>query len=227
MAKKSLPRVHAPFAEARCLRCHDAHGTELDGTLKAAVPALCEECHATEGKALAAKHGGMGVEQANCTSCHAPHASSGAALGHDVVHGPYASGDCAACHEGSRPSTIRTEKELCLGCHTDVEEIVRGGSMHAPLAGDKPCTACHAPHAAPEKGLLLAKEENLCARCHRDLVERSRTAKHTHPVVGPSACLACHDAHQGIGKGGRDEVCGSCHRFAEHTMHPIGKDVEL
>ena len=36
--------------------------------------------------------------------------------------------------------------KLCLGCHTDFEELVKQASVHTPVKGGQ-CVSCHSPHA--------------------------------------------------------------------------------
>jgi hypothetical protein len=88
-------------------------------------------------------------------------------------------------------------RAACLDCHSDIEEIRRGGK-HAGIG----CEACHGPlagHATemnPEKPTLPDPRET-CLRCHA-----ARPSKpHGFPQVDveehapAGACTDCHVAH--------------------------------
>ncbi|MBK9516408.1 MAG: cytochrome c3 family protein [Anaeromyxobacter sp.] len=76
-----------------------------------------------------------------------------------VVHGPYEQGACDTCHaraDRDDPGPARVAKETCLACHDEfggkAPVRVGKGKSH-PIKGE--CTACHNPHNARKKKLLL------------------------------------------------------------------------
>lgn len=138
------------------------------------------------------------------------------------VHGPYGAGRCDKCHAVTASKPFRTAagkaiepagigpartnigprlaaplKELCLSCHSEKAYAVaeaQGLWMHGPVANGW-CVACHNPHRAARKYMLLGKSNvDLCTGCHR-APELLRTAAHRKE---PEAdCLTCHNPHQG------------------------------
>jgi predicted CXXCH cytochrome family protein len=197
-------------------------------SLAKAVPALCADCHDTQPAAVRPLHKGFPVDEADCASCHAPHASDGRGLPHAVSHGPYASGDCAGCHVGSTPKLVSPQRTLCLDCHPGLAEDLKMGVEHAPLLEDDSCTACHSPHTAPHTALLPRSEAQVCGSCHEMNAEQIRTAEHVHPAVGTSTCTVCHDPHLAApdrnAPDEKPEVCLNCHSYTQHTDHPMGAD---
>ncbi|MFH1278503.1 MAG: cytochrome c3 family protein [Candidatus Eisenbacteria bacterium] len=119
------------------------------------------------------------------------------------------------------------EDRVCYQCHDGIQAVVREGKAHGPV-GDGKCTACHEPHTAPEKNLLAADQQTVCAGCHGDLVLASVKAKYHHPETGIGACTTCHDPHaDALGPVGQEgDICGRCHGFGDHTMHPVGPEVK-
>jgi len=78
----------------------------------------------------------------------------GAALS---THGPFASGDCAVCHEPDGKRVGRARKpvaEVCLGCHRDLSSAAGAAKAGHPLPVTS-CTDCHNPHNSLRKSLLL------------------------------------------------------------------------
>jgi predicted CXXCH cytochrome family protein len=105
---------------------------------------------------------------------------------------------------------------LCAACHANVAEATTAGkSKHEPAAaGD--CTACHNPHRAALKGLLLAKSRDLCLGCHSQL----KSDMDGGQVHSPAArdCLRCHQPHASgeamlLAKPART-LCAECHNTA-------------
>ncbi len=131
------------------------------------------------------------------------------------AHGPYAADRCEACHVTSGGKLIRgedgsistskrvvnqrlaySEKELCLGCHSDKRAAAareRDLWQHGPAA-NKICTACHNPHASTRRFMLRKEtDEQLCGQCHSaDSFHRGQA--HTAAVSG---CTDCHNPHMG------------------------------
>ena len=108
------------------------------------------------------------------------------------LHGPYAAGWCAACHNQSnsqgfrggenqsikgttlglgqpRSRLVMQKSELCISCHEDKRPAIArkaGLWQHGPVATGM-CTACHDPHKSPTRYMLKAKTtEALCTACH-------------------------------------------------------------
>ncbi|HEX9398991.1 MAG TPA: cytochrome c3 family protein [Anaeromyxobacter sp.] len=133
-----------------------------------------------------------------CTGCHAPVVQG------SVRHGALDKHDCTACHRAmtseagkcrsrtaSKWSLVRTEPELCYGCHARKDEqksvhtVIRQGS----------CLACHAAHSSNYAGLISQPREKICFECHD--ADSLSTKPVKHAPVAEGKCLDCHDAHGG------------------------------
>jgi len=150
--------------------------------------------------AAAAEHPPVaGLKKADCGSCH------DAVSSHRVMHGPVASGDCAACHivdntPGRRRIAIKNAAPngdttaLCVSCHEDNAERLKQAHRHAPVAAGK-STACHDPHGS-EFRYQLADEGNR-ASCHRagnpiaNATVPDTGSKRPCPVA-KQQCTTCH-----------------------------------
>jgi predicted CXXCH cytochrome family protein len=166
---------HPPFAQGRCGACHDTGGPN---PVKTVLPGkdLCLSCHAgitQQLKKTGSSHAPVTAGQ--CTVCHQPHGSEAKGLLQD------------------------REREVCLGCHTKVEERWETSrSVHPEKAGEGRCTICHTPHAADQPRLVAGEPLKVCAACH------AGHASMAHPmgagIVDPRTqrtltCLSCHDVH--------------------------------
>ncbi len=139
-----------------------------------------------------------GTEPERCTGCHAPITRG------RVVHGALQKHPCTSCHRAapaeagkcrsrtaSKWGLIRTEPELCYGCHARkdqqkaVHTVIRQGS----------CLSCHAAHSSDFAGLVSQPREQICFDCHE--VEPLLTKAVRHAPVAEGRCLECHDAHGG------------------------------
>ena len=133
-----------------------------------------------------------------CIGCHAPLTQAA------VVHGALQKHDCGACHRAvpteagkcrsrtaSKWALIRTEPELCYGCHArkdqskSIHTVIRQGS----------CLSCHAPHSSNFPGLITQPRERICFECHEPDTLSLKPVKHA--PVQEGRCLDCHDAHGG------------------------------
>jgi predicted CXXCH cytochrome family protein len=133
-----------------------------------------------------------------CTGCHAPLVQGA------VVHGAIEKHACTACHRAvtaeagkcrsqtaSKWALVRTEPELCYGCHArkdqqkSVHTVIRQGS----------CLSCHAAHSSGFAGLITQPREKVCFECHDADTLATKPVKHA--PVSEGRCLDCHDAHGG------------------------------
>jgi len=154
---------------------------------------------------------------AACTNCHAD------ILARRVMHGPAASGDCAACHivtssAGTRRiglkgnASSRDTAALCVACHTDTADRLKQAHRHAPVASGN-CSACHDPHGSAYRFQLPADGNQTCMKCHEDIAQ-ALAQTHVHgPAV--NACVICHDAHAAAHpaqlKAAGNDMCVACH----------------
>jgi len=159
---------HGPFADGKCIECHQPHGTENRNFLRGRQARLCYRCHAdAEGMTEDAKYVHFPVAKGECLSCHEPHQS-------DLEY------------HLKRDSIT----ELCLGCHD--KKLLAHQYMHDPVeSGD--CNACHTPHVSQVKGLLYAAGKELCLTCH-EVRKEEFESRYVHEPVSKD-CGLCHDPH--------------------------------
>ncbi len=205
---------HEPFAEGNCAACHDSHGEPV--VADALIADLCATCHKVD---LVSLHGGFPVEGTKCTTCHDPHASEKPGLVNEIAHAPFASGDCAVCHDKVGPdgSAMASTASLCAGCHTESGVFQTFSTTHVPVEkGD--CVSCHDPHAARAAGLLRDDVTVVCTECHDGIL----TGGGGHRPVDEGDCLACHLPHGGSASGllirPGEALCFECHTSLKERL---------
>jgi predicted CXXCH cytochrome family protein len=225
---------HAP-ARSDCLSCHAPHASETAASLLVGEePGICVDCHDVTGAAFSERHRGYPVERGRCTTCHAPHGSDSAALLWDNVHAPVANRQCNQCHVAADAAdplvTKRAGMDLCAGCHSsDVNDALTAARPHWPVVSGDACGTCHDPHASPRPALLSAEMGALCSDCHQDVARRLETSHSKHQPVADGDCATCHEPHGSdrellLVADTQTELCGSCHDWTAHSMHPIGSE---
>jgi len=211
--------VHGAVKQGQCLGCHDPHASDNPKQLLRTGNALCLECHDAKraGKPGAAatlidlgkKDVHPALEAAECTECHAPHASPWAkqlrkALptlcydcherkdGDPRVHGAVTLGRCDGCHDphsSANDKLLREAKpaDLCFRCHAD--DVTGRKHLHTPVAMGE-CLLCHKPHGSANADNLEKPVPDLCVGCHNGILD----GKNVHPAVTRLGCTACHSA---------------------------------
>lgn len=190
--------LHMPFEDGDCSMCHEDGGTTA---LNAPASEPCLTCHSQydSGADSTGHHpGAIGGSEADCTSCHSPHAGTTHAL--------------------LRQGTRRT----CEACHADVvETFTEERFSHTLDLEGAGCTGCHATHQGESPGLLAnGGGMDTCNACHQD------HAIFSHPmgegVADPSRpgrdmdCISCHANHGSrwdgflVADANRD-LCLRCH----------------
>jgi predicted CXXCH cytochrome family protein len=119
------------------------------------------------------------------------------------VHGPYAQGDCGACHSGEiTEAVVALNDTQCLSCHSSGMHAERWD--HAPAALGL-CSLCHVAHVSSQPGLQSQPQPELCVSCHAD--HTLMTSVEAHRDLRNQGCTACHDPHRGselaLGSGAR------------------------
>src|SRR5262245_23799233 len=76
------------------------------------------------------------------------------------LHGPFASGACAMCHQ-PHVSTLtnllrEADPQQCLGCHEWTPKTICSGQR---MGVAQRCLACHEPHAANEEYMLKPRSQ--------------------------------------------------------------------
>ena len=244
---------HNPV-EKGCVNCHDPHASAKGKyLLKDDLIALCLSCHKTDRPNFSKQHMNYSVEKSDCSSCHDAHGSDKAGILFDNVHAPVANKACTQCHEASTsPDALKTKKtgfELCRGCHTNMmNDTFNKNRIHWPLVDKVGCLNCHAPHASPQKKLLMGDMKSVCGKCHIDTVtlqeklaekekQENAAAKGkaikgalTHNPIQEGSCDACHASHASdtdflLKQPAVIKLCENCHDWSKHTTHPMGEKI--
>jgi predicted CXXCH cytochrome family protein len=188
---------HDPFARGECTSCHVTKGAPA---LVAKGRDLCFKCHAPAAQWLTQKHVHPPLQtQAECLSCHEPHAASG-------LHLVRQNGD-----------------GLCYSCHD--RKKFEGKVVHGAL--EQGCTTCHSPHASDNAKLTLTPVSTLCQQCHDDLSKHfHKVSGVKDPRTGEElTCVGCHRPHVSefdhlLTGDPKRELCIQCH---DPNMEPTPK----
>lgn len=223
---------HRPVQEDGCATCHDPHASKTgDALLKKSMQDLCTGCHKADTASFTKKHMDYPVAEAACTSCHNPHGSNQPGMLHDDVHPPVAKRNCAQCHDppsSRRGVTVKKSGvELCKTCHSkEVKKLTAKSRVHWALLDAKACLNCHNPHASSGDKLVDKNQGRVCATCHPDTIARYERSPAKHKPVA-NDCAKCHDPHASDGalllkQADVNKLCGTCHKWQQHSSHPIG-----
>jgi predicted CXXCH cytochrome family protein len=214
--------------------CHNPHGSGVPNDVVQTIGDSCRSCHPVGAPGFADAHAKYSMEQSSCVSCHNPHSfDRGKALLGKNQHTPFAARRCNVCHQGgagSRPSLIKPQKELCLGCHPASSIMPAKNAAGAPMVQHGPvtqglCTTCHNPHATDHPNHLKAKLDQTCFVCHGK-VEEATLSLHEHAPVATGNCLLCHEGHTSpeahLLNRPPIQLCESCHTTQGRFSHPVG-----
>jgi cytochrome b subunit of formate dehydrogenase len=237
-----------------CTTCHGTHGVkprqdEQSPTYRAAVPALCGECHREGGKA------GEAAELSE-TSALADYSKSVHGRGLSEK-GLLPSAICIDCHTShmvlkhTDPRSTVSKKNIpatCAGCHRGIyKEYVK--SIHYSPEGKNveklpSCTDCHHSHKITnvERDQFMTEVTFQCGSCHEELGKTYLQTMHGKAYqlgyLQAAKCSDCHGAHEILGidnpessVGMRNIVstCKQCHadasvRFTGYLTHATHHD---
>jgi predicted CXXCH cytochrome family protein len=189
--------LHRPFAQQKCVTCHNGLGSKHPLGLKDEGTATCLSCHPSTAEDFQKinSHVGAGVF---CVSCHSPHAS-------DQSHLKKAK-----------------EAKICFSCHEDTQEDVKDkkNDHKHPLVKEGKCSPCHRPHGSNFRLFFGDEELLVCTACHQ------RHAKFTHPIgadaidprsKGEITCITCHNLmgspyNFSLRADRKKQLCIQCHK---------------
>ena len=224
LAQLQKPVTHAAV-DAGCSICHTTHKSASpeapEGAfhLSQAQPGLCLVCHDASDDSFQKAHAAQPVAASNCTLCHNPHGSDTPKLINNTIHAAMQMG-CETCHGAPQDGKIvlheGARRELCLGCHTDVEtEATQAQVVHVPLKEKAGCVACHNPHATASPRLLKSGPVRTCLVCHSSLAEARANQNHLHKPAFQVGCTVCHQGHAGqrarLLRADTNNLCLECH----------------
>ena len=112
-----------------------------------------------------------GIRVKTCLECHAEKAEE---LSQPVVHTPFGSRECEACHERHGLANMlmlkNSSNDLCFECHEQLKKVTESASVHPAFTQDK-CWSCHDPHSSMRAKLLKATvPKGLCKRSPKSKV---------------------------------------------------------
>ncbi len=215
--RKKLAAKHQVknVASLDCLSCHDPHGGQGRGLLRAYKhqpyakgncqschrdlkegPAMCFRCHEETRKDFYHQHNHLlgGYENNACLICHSPHVGGNQALLRD------------------KP------RRLCQKCHAETAQQ-RAETLYVHPKW-KDCLACHLAHGSDSPSMLNGDGNTACVRCHET------QGKFTHPVGKevrdprngqPITCVTCHNPmgtnfKYNLRLSGEASLCLECHK---------------
>lgn len=194
--------------------------------------ATCAQCHADKSKGKYV-HSAIAM---GCTTCHSVTSAKGVTLvslvsppnqlcftcheksSDRVLHGPYAEGECVACHDphtSNYPDQLLTDRQdLCLGCHARerLKENRRQGTVTTPwgvtltltqmqgwqyLNLNKTLTANHPveghPVSGPNTALGKGSPEITCLSCHEPHHSKKPNLMPPNVASQTALCETCHN----------------------------------
>jgi predicted CXXCH cytochrome family protein len=129
----------------------------------------------------------------------------------------------------SNPTLLKyAGTDLCGTCHESIRDAAAAETGHPPAAED--CISCHAPHASPNRLLLMEATPDLCLMCH-DADDSVLVSSHLGASLSSLDCLSCHSPH---GAGNEHllatnvhaailDGCDTCHEGAYNELMEDGE----
>lgn len=148
----------------QCLACHQTNVAHLWATTAhAAAGIACADCHTLHAAVDPVRQ--VATQPEVCGTCHeAQHSDLLKPYHHPLPEGKMACTSCHAPHGSSGPSNLLAETvtETCTTCHAEY----RGPFLweHQPVSED--CDNCHEPHGSVQPALLKVRPPFLCQQCH-------------------------------------------------------------
>ncbi|MBI4583285.1 MAG: hypothetical protein HY717_04605 [Planctomycetes bacterium] len=227
--------IHGPISVGGCRVCHQAEGKpeEHHFKLTRSKEELCLFCHprSAKHKSVHEPYGKL-----DCSACHNPHGGDNKSFllarnagelcakchqKHKVAypHAPVEAGDCLACHAAHQSNQdhllLREDKQLCLGCHRSLRDLLKGEApVHQALV--QGCLFCHSAHGGDFPAMVSHQSRALCQNCHQNVTDGLTSARSVHGAVDDEkACMRCHAPHTSVfDRLLRDppaELCIGCH----------------
>jgi cytochrome b subunit of formate dehydrogenase len=238
-----------------CTTCHGSHtakphADETSKTYRAAVPAMCGECHRSEGKANQAAdlsqksvftdysksvHGRALTEKgllpsAICIDCHSSHMILKHTDERSTVSKENLPATCATCHRGIYKEYIKS-----------VHYAGSDGKNAAKLPN---CASCHSSHTIGDvtQDAFLTQVTGQCGSCHTELgktyLETMHGKAYRLGYLKAAKCSDCHGAHailsvndpnSSVGHRNIVGTCRKCHadanaRFTGYLTHATHHD---
>jgi DmsE family decaheme c-type cytochrome len=198
--------------------CEDCHASEYESWSKSRHRATsintrggparqgCEACHgpgadhvanpADTTKLFLFSKATPKAVNAQCLSCHA----SGTQQQH-VINSLHSRNDisCTSCHSAHHSETrqfllVKSQPELCYGCHQQQRPQFSMPFRHRVNEGLIQCSDCHNPHGTerPHQLRTSVTEDQVCYNCH---IDKRGPFVYEHEPVRTEGCESCHMPH--------------------------------
>jgi predicted CXXCH cytochrome family protein len=162
-------RVHWPLVDkVGCLNCHEPHASKQKKLMMGDMKSLCGKCHsdtmesqrklaeketqenaAAKGRVIKGALTHNPIQEGNCESCHASHASDSAFL----LKQPSVIKLCENCHDWSKHTN-----------HPMGEKIIDSRNKNITMQ----CLSCHRTHGTGYRYLVpFPTVTDLCVQCHK------------------------------------------------------------
>lgn len=159
-------KSHTPAAvqDGMCLTCHKGTGVHWAGNAHAGNGVTCADCHQSHAARDPVRT--VLTQEAVCARCHRPqHADALKPSRHPLLEGKMTCSTCHAPHGSTGPAQLvrNSVSETCTSCHTEY----RGPFLweHAPVA--EGCDNCHDSHGSVQPAMLKSRPPFLCQECHQ------------------------------------------------------------
>lgn len=196
-----------------CEGCHGPGAAHVEGggditkifTFKNAstkeITDRCMTCHAGGPEHMNVMNSIHGQNGVSCISCHSPHHA-----------------------ENSEFLLLKTQPELCYGCHLQQKAQFEMPFHHRVNEGFVRCTDCHNPHGTvgPKQVRFAATQDAICFKCHTD---KQGPFVYEHAPVKVDGCQACHMVHGGpnahmLKLSNVNLLCLQCHTTSSFSLAP-------
>jgi len=203
--------------QVSCVSCHGgddrslaqgvAHGSGFRGRpARAAIPALCASCHASETRMRAYnlpvdqfalyQTSGHGVRLARgdtrvavCSDCHGAHDILAPADPGSRVFPANIPRTCGRCHGDSTVVTPAKAVYAAYSRSVHAQALLDRGNLRAPT-----CVSCHGVHGAAPPA--LGDVDKVCGQCHTAERRYLSAGEHRPGDRGGPECSTCHGAHE-------------------------------
>jgi len=161
-----------------------------------------------------------------CLTCHA-----GGTEHMNAINSVHAKSDvsCISCHSPHHSETkefllIKSQPELCYGCHSQQKAQFEMPFHHRVNEGLIQCSDCHNVHGTvgPKQVRTSSSHDAVCFKCHAD---KQGPFVYEHAPVKVDGCQSCHSVHGGpnphmLKLSNVNLLCLQCHTTSSFSSAP-------
>ena len=177
------------------------------------ISETCLGCHAGKESHNNFRRGEHWRNDIGCTDCHSSHGSlpnnrpsSITEIGQTTVQNAGNANDAML---------IKSEPQLCIGCHTETKAQFAKPFHHKVLEGAMKCSDCHNAHGGFEskQTRLSVGADASCIKCHGD---KQGPFAFEHAPLKTEGCSSCHTPHGSanpklLSRNSIRQLCLECH----------------